>query len=671
MRDGIIEEYTPNNIPMEAFYLQKNTKIFINNSTCQDGYEIHVNKSSNRPKQIIKKNWNFQSMGIGGLDKQFTKLFTFAFQSRLLPPETIKAIGLEHVKGVVLYGPPGTGKTLIARQIGKMLDVSSIQVVEGPSIMNKFVGQSEENIRNLFSKAEEDLAQNGENCGIHLIIFDEFDAICRARGSMASSTNVNDTIVNQLLAKMDGVNSLPNVIVFGLTNQLELIDKALLRPGRFEVHIEIPLPTERGREEIFRIHSKNLIDNNLIDNDVDFYNLAKLTKNFSGAEIMGVVRRATQLAISEMNPDSYLQPKKLSQQNTLFHVNSEHFYTIINDTTPGFGHDKNDTMLSTKMILVRFNTGMEYILDTCTNLCKQLFMMNTVQGCILLHGLTGSGTTTIAYQTAIQSGIPYIRTISLNTFDNLNETDMTSKFHQIIRESNQSQACIIIIDSLESLIGYTEPNSVYYKRFLLSLISEITFPPKQDHVRIFIITSSLYEIWDTNPLLKKLRDCGVFISNLDIPLVDLTKDHDLTQIIQQYNHQQKIINNSLDIQIIRNVLIQQLQNTYVGVKYVVNTLDIIMGSFQKLDPIDLHRLNTIFKNLIDLHNTSSNIVQSVLKSLNILSDLILPNFNRVALRKCVDAIVAQDIQLAIKSLQNFYGYEDVVQPLRQLLDITK
>jgi len=125
----------------------------------------------------------------------------------------------------------------------------------------------------------------GDDSDLHVIIFDEIDAICRKRGSTNSGTGVNESVVNQLLSKIDGVESLNNILIIGMTNRLDMIDEALLRPGRFEIHLEIGLPDEKGRRQIFDIHTKKMRDNALIDKDVDLDRMAKLTKNYTGAEI--------------------------------------------------------------------------------------------------------------------------------------------------------------------------------------------------------------------------------------------------------------------------------------------------------------------------------------------------------------------------------------------------
>ena len=176
-------------------------------------------------------------MGIGGLDKEFSAIFRRAFQSRIFPPGLIQNMGIQHVKGILLYGPPGTGKTLIARKIGQMLNAREPKVINGPEVLNKFVGQSEENIRKLFADAESEYKAKGDESDLHIIFFDELDAVCKQRGSGGGGgTGVGDSVVNQLLAKLDGVDQLNNILLIGMTNRKDMIDDALLRPGRLEVN---------------------------------------------------------------------------------------------------------------------------------------------------------------------------------------------------------------------------------------------------------------------------------------------------------------------------------------------------------------------------------------------------------------------------------------------------
>nr|XP_020473532.1 vesicle-fusing ATPase-like [Monopterus albus] len=164
---------------------------------------------------IINPDWNFEKIGIGGLDKEFCAIFRRAFASRVFPPDIVEPMGCKHVKGILLFGPPGCGKTLMARQIGKMLNAREPKVVNGPEILNKYRGESEANIRKLFADAEEEQKRLGANSGLHIIIFDELDAICKQKGTATSSAGVHDTVVNQLLSKIDGVEQLNNILVIG------------------------------------------------------------------------------------------------------------------------------------------------------------------------------------------------------------------------------------------------------------------------------------------------------------------------------------------------------------------------------------------------------------------------------------------------------------------------
>lgn len=126
---------------------------------------------------------------------------------------------------------------------------------------------------------------------MHIIIFDEFDAICKKRGTV-SNAGVNDSVVNTLLSMIDGVNQLNNVLVIGMTNRKDMIDEAILRPGRFEIHVEVSLPDEHGRVQIFKIHTKTMRENKVLGEDVDLPLLAKKTKNFTGAEIQALTKSA-------------------------------------------------------------------------------------------------------------------------------------------------------------------------------------------------------------------------------------------------------------------------------------------------------------------------------------------------------------------------------------------
>ncbi|XP_020596955.1 vesicle-fusing ATPase-like, partial [Phalaenopsis equestris] len=146
-------------------------------------------------------------------------------------------------------------------------------IVNGPEVLSKYVGETEKNVRDLFADAEQDQKARGDQSDLHVIIFDEIDAICKTRGSTRDGTGVHDGIVNQLLTKIDGVNSLNNVLLIGMTNRKDLLDEALLRPGRLEVLVEINLPDENGRLQILQIHTSTMKENSFLAVDVNLQEL--------------------------------------------------------------------------------------------------------------------------------------------------------------------------------------------------------------------------------------------------------------------------------------------------------------------------------------------------------------------------------------------------------------
>jgi vesicle-fusing ATPase len=179
---------------------------------------VEDNSAGSAATSILQPNFKFEDLDIGGLDSEFEIIFRRAFTSRLFPPKMIRERGIKHVKGILLFGPPGTGKTLMARQIGKMLNTVEPRVVNGPEVLDKYVGGSEAKVRELFEDARKDQQENGDDAQLHLIIFDEIDSICKKRGTVTGAAGVADTVVNQLLSMIDGVDSLDDVLLIGMTN---------------------------------------------------------------------------------------------------------------------------------------------------------------------------------------------------------------------------------------------------------------------------------------------------------------------------------------------------------------------------------------------------------------------------------------------------------------------
>ena len=187
--------------------------------------------------------------------------------------------------GVLLYGPPGTGKTLIAKAVASESNANFISV-KGPELMSKWVGESESGIREVFKKARQ-----ASPC---IIFFDELDAIAPSRGS-GGDTQVTERMVSQLLTEMDGIEELKGVTVLATTNRMDMIDSALLRPGRFDLLMEVPLPEDKDLLAILKVHNKQ----RPLGKDVNFEKLLRHMKGFTGADVSSISREASMIAIME------------------------------------------------------------------------------------------------------------------------------------------------------------------------------------------------------------------------------------------------------------------------------------------------------------------------------------------------------------------------------------
>ncbi len=252
--------------------------------------KIMPRKKDLQSDQLITK---LNKIGLGGMEAQLEELIRkiVIFQDASLEEE-LKLCGMKPPRGMLFYGPPGTGKTTLARNLAEHLgvDVGNFKFISGSENLKKYLGESENMIRSHFVEAEAAQKKYGNKSPFYVIVFDEFDSIAGKRKSKNPLWSVS--IVNQLLASMDGSNDLNNILVIGITNRLESLDPAIMRPGRFEVHLKFSLPDEAGRLEIFEIHTRKLAANNSLAKDVDLKALAKKTKEFSGADIMGLVNAA-------------------------------------------------------------------------------------------------------------------------------------------------------------------------------------------------------------------------------------------------------------------------------------------------------------------------------------------------------------------------------------------
>ena len=241
-----------------------------------------VRPSAMREVLVETPNINWES--VGGLEgiKQDLKE---AVEWPIKYIESFERIGVRPSRGILLYGPPGTGKTLLAKAVAKESEANFIQV-KGPSLLSMWVGKSEEGVRKIFERARQ-----VSPC---IVFFDEIDAIAGKRG-IETGTKVTERVLNQILAEMDGLEDLNNVIVIGATNRPDMIDSALLRPGRFDKILLVDAPNDEGRKNILKIHTEKMP----LAKNISVESLAKLTEGYTGADLESLTREAAMLSLRE------------------------------------------------------------------------------------------------------------------------------------------------------------------------------------------------------------------------------------------------------------------------------------------------------------------------------------------------------------------------------------
>ena len=214
-------------------------------------------------------------------------------------------------KGILLYGPPGTGKTLMAKAAANESEANFISI-KGPELLSKWVGESEKGVREVFRKARQ-----AAPC---IIFFDELDAIAPTRGGDHGDSHVTERVISQFLTEMDGLEILTNVVVIGATNRPDIIDPALLRPGRFDRILYVPPPDRESRLQIIKIHTKK----KPLAEDVNFEDLADKTDGYTGADIASLSSAAVMLALRE-HITKYPDSKEAEKQAKDLKINMKHF----------------------------------------------------------------------------------------------------------------------------------------------------------------------------------------------------------------------------------------------------------------------------------------------------------------------------------------------------------
>ncbi len=402
---------------------------------------------------------------IGGLQEQIQRVREM-IELPLRFPELFQKLGIEPPKGVLLYGPPGCGKTLLAKAVATEAEANFI-LINGPEIMNKYYGETEARLREIFRKAEEEAPS--------IIFIDEIDAIAPKRSEVTGE--VEKRVVAQLLALMDGLESRGSVIVIGATNRPNALDPALRRPGRFDREIEIGIPDKRGRKEILQIHTRGMP----LAEDVDLDRLAEMTRGYTGADIAALCREAAMKSIRRILPKIDFSEEKISPEilNSL-EVTMRDFMEAYREITPSA---LREVEIETPTVTWEDIGGLEDVKQKLIEAIEwplkypekfEKMGIKPPKG-ILLYGPPGCGKTLLAKAIATESEANFVTVKGPEVFSKwVGESEKAIR--EIFRKARQAAPCVVFLDEIESLAprkDLAEDSSGVTNRVVSQLLAEV------------------------------------------------------------------------------------------------------------------------------------------------------------------------------------------------------
>ncbi|MEB3861738.1 MAG: CDC48 family AAA ATPase [Desulfurococcales archaeon] len=401
---------------------------------------------------------------IGGLRNVIVKVREL-IELPLRHPELFKRLGIEPPKGVLLYGPPGTGKTLLAKAVANESDAHFI-AINGPEIMSKFYGESEQRLREIFEEARKSAPS--------IIFIDEIDAIAPKRDEVVGE--VERRVVAQLLALMDGLESRGQVIVIAATNRPNAIDPALRRPGRFDREIEVPLPDKQGRLEILQIHTRHMP----LAEDVDLEKIAELTKGYTGADLAALVREAAMHALRRYLPEIDIEQEKIPVEVLeKMIVKMEDFIAAFKDITPS---GLREIQVEVPEVKWEDIGGLEQVKQELREVVEwplkypQAFARMGIRPPkgILLFGPPGTGKTLLAKAAATESGANFIAVRGPEILSKwVGESEKAIR--EIFKKARQYAPAIVFFDEIDAIayVRGTDVGSRVGERIVSQLLTEI------------------------------------------------------------------------------------------------------------------------------------------------------------------------------------------------------
>ena len=433
----------------------------------EDSTEVTVSEESEKAVQVAKGDGapSISYEDIGGIKNEVSRLREM-IELPLRHPELFKRLGVEAPKGVLLHGPPGTGKTLVAKAVAHETN-ANFYTIGGPEIMSKFYGESEERLREIFKKAEENAPA--------IIFIDEIDSIAPKREEV--SGEVERRVVAQLLSLMDGMSSRGKVVVIGATNRINAIDPALRRPGRFDREIEIGVPDKEGRLEILQIHTRGMP----LEKDVDLEIIANMSHGFVGADLQAVAKEAGIRALRKVLPEIDLTTENIpSDILKKIVVTMDDFLSVIKEIEPSALREvfveipdvKWDDIGGLADVKQELQEAVEWPLKY-----QGLFLYSdaTPPKGILLYGPPGTGKTLMAKAAAHESEANFI---------SIKGPELLSKWvgesekgvREVFRKARQAAPCIVFFDEIDAIApnrGGMGSDSHVTERVISQLLTEL------------------------------------------------------------------------------------------------------------------------------------------------------------------------------------------------------
>jgi len=444
---------------------------------------------------------------IGGLGETIQKIREMV-ELPLRHPELFEKLGIEPPKGVLLYGPPGTGKTLLAKAVANESEANFFYI-GGPEVVSKFVGESEQRLREIFKQAQENAPS--------IVFIDEIDAIAPKREEVTGE--VERRMVSQLLTLMDGLKSRGEVIVIAATNRVDSIDPALRRPGRFDREIEIGVPDRQGRKEILQIHTRNMP----LEKDVSLDEVAALTHGYTGADISALTKEAAIKALRRILPkikmeEEFIPPEVLEELK----VTKDDFFSAMHGIQPSalrevFVEKPNvhwDDIGGLDALKQELREAVELPLRRPEVFEKM--GIRPLKG-ILLFGAPGTGKTLLAKAVATESEANFIAINGPEVLSKwVGESEKTLR--ELFRKAKQAAPCILFIDEIDGLApvrgaGAGEGTMVS-ERLVDTLLTEMDGLKSMKKV-IVLGATNRPDILD-----KALMRAGRFDRVIEIPLPD-------------------------------------------------------------------------------------------------------------------------------------------------------